>query len=242
MMKIAVDTHTHTIASAHAYSTIAELAKVASKRGVELLAITDHGPALPDSCSEMHFMNYHVLPKELYGVSMLYGVELNIMDYEGNIDLNEEILKRQDICIASFHTICTEAGSVEENTNAYLRAMENPYVDIIGHPEDGNIPIDFEALVKKAKNENVMLEVNNSSQATAHFRLNTKENVIKMLKLCKAHEVVVSLGTDAHFAQAIGDFSAALPVLAEVDFPKELIANLSPDRFRSLLAKRRPHR
>ena len=150
-MGFVLDTHTHTIASAHAYSTVAEMAKAAGDRGLGLLAVTDHGPALADSSHKLHFMNYHVLPKEMRGVRMLYGAELNILDFEGNVDLDEDILKRQDICIASFHTACTKAGTMEENTQAYLKAMENPYVNIIGHPEDGYVPVDFERLVKKGK-------------------------------------------------------------------------------------------
>lgn len=238
-MKFVLDTHSHTIASAHAYSTVMEMAKAASDKGLELLAITDHAPALQDSSDKLHFMNYHILPDTLYGVSMLYGVELNIMDYEGTVDLEEDILKRQDICIASFHTMCTKAGNIEENTNAYLKAMENPYVNIIGHPEDGYIPVDFERLVKKAKEEKVMLEVNNSSQKAAFYRLNTRENILQMLALCKEYEAYVTLGTDAHFANAVGDFSSVIPVLNEIEFPMELIANTSTSKFKKLLEERK---
>lgn len=238
-MKVVVDTHTHTIASAHAYSTVIEMAKAAAEKGLELLAITDHAPALMDSSDKLHFMNYHILPDNLFGVSMLYGVELNIMDYEGTLDLEEENLRRQDICIASFHTMCTKAGTMEENTRAYIKAMENPYVNIIGHPEDGNIPVNFDTLVKKAKEEKVMLEVNNSSQKAAFYRLNTKENIIKMLLLCKKYEVYVSLGSDAHFADAVGNFSSVLPILEEISFPMELVANTSASKFRELLEERR---
>ena len=87
-MGFVLDTHTHTIASAHAYSTVAEMAKAAGDRGLGLLAVTDHGPALADSSHKLHFMNYHVLPKEMRGVRMLYGAELNILDFEGNVDLD----------------------------------------------------------------------------------------------------------------------------------------------------------
>ena len=125
-MHFELDTHTHTIASAHAYSTVQEMAQAAAQKGLKLLAITDHAPALSDSSPALHFMNYHVLPKELYGVQMLYGVELNIMGSDGRVDLEEDILKRQNLCIASYHTMCTPAGSREENTNAYLKVMENP--------------------------------------------------------------------------------------------------------------------
>lgn len=241
-MRLVLDTHTHTIASAHAYSTVAEMARAAADRKLELLAITDHGPALADSSHKLHFMNYHVLPGEMYGVRMLYGAELNILDFEGNVDLDEEILKRQDLCIASFHTACTKAGTMEENTQAYLKAMENPYVDIIGHPEDGYIPVDFERLVKKAKEQGVLLEINNSSVKTAFYRLNTRENMKAMLKLCKQYQVSVSMGTDAHYAGAVGMFDQAPQVLREVDFPEELVANTSTERFLDLLARRRKRR
>lgn len=238
-MRFVLDTHTHTIASAHAYSTVAEMAKAAGDRGLGLLAVTDHGPALADSSHKLHFMNYHVLPKEMRGVRMLYGAELNILDFEGNVDLDEDILKRQDICIASFHTACTKAGTMEENTQAYLKAMENPYVNIIGHPEDGYVPVDFERLVKKAKEQKVLLEINNSSIKTAFYRLNTRENMKAMLKLCRQHEVHVSLGTDAHYAGAVGVFDQAAEVLREVDFPLELVANTSVEAFMALLDRKK---
>lgn len=238
-MRLVLDTHTHTVASAHAYSTVTEMARAASEKGLELLAITDHGPDLEDSSSKLHFMNYHILPKEMFGVHMLYGAELNILDFDGNVDLDEYILKRLDICIASFHTMCTNPGSIEENTAAYLNAMENPYVSIIGHPEDGYIPIDFELLVKKAKEKNVLIELNNSSIKSAFYRLNTRENMKTLLNLCKEQGVHISVGTDSHFSASVGNFDEALKVLEEVDFPEELVANTSKDKFLRLLEERK---
>lgn len=242
MMKLVLDTHSHTIASAHAYSTVTELADAAASKGLALLAVTDHAPSLSDSSPLLHFMNYHVLPKRMKGVEMLYGVELNIMDYQGKTDMPEEILKRQDLCIASFHTECTKPGSKAENTAAYLGAMENPYVNIIGHPDDGYIPVDYEALVRKAKAEDILLEVNNASLQTAYFRLNTKENARTMLELCKQYGVFVSVGSDAHYSGTVGNFDGALEVLEAVGFPQELVANTSVEKFKALLAKRNTRR
>ena len=54
-MKIEVDTHCHTIASGHAYSTIVENAKAASEKGLKMIAITDHGPAMPGTFHEAYF-------------------------------------------------------------------------------------------------------------------------------------------------------------------------------------------
>lgn len=241
-MKLVLDTHTHTVASAHAYSTVTELAGAAGKKGLKLLAVTDHAPALTDSSPLLHFMNYHVLPKTMNGVEMLYGVELNILDFEGNVDMPKEILERQDICIASFHTECTKAGDIRENTRAYLKAMENPYINIIGHPDDGYIPVDYEQLVKKAKEEEVILELNNASQQTAYFRLNTRQNAEKMLRLCKQYGVYVSVGSDAHYADTVGKFDGALELLKETEFPEELVVNTSVEKLKALLEKRKQHR
>ncbi len=241
-MHFELDTHTHTIASAHAYSTVQEMAQAAAQKGLKLLAITDHAPALSDSSPALHFMNYHVLPKELYGVQMLYGVELNIMGSDGRVDLEEDILKRQNLCIASYHTMCTPAGSREENTNAYLKVMENPYVNIIGHPEDGYTPVDFETLVESAKKNHVLLEVNNSSLKAAYYRLNTHENMLTMLKLCRKLEVPVSVGSDAHFSGAVGGFPEAEKILLEAEMPERLIANTSVEKFLKFLEIRREMR
>lgn len=82
-----------------------------------------------------YFANLHVVPKELHGVRVLRGIELNIMDFDGTVDMDEKILSRLDIAIASLHTPCLAPGTKEENTRACLKVMENPLVDILGHPE-----------------------------------------------------------------------------------------------------------
>lgn len=76
-MNFVLDTHTHTVASGHAYCTIREMAKAASEKGLELLGITEHGPMMPGSCHEFYFSNIRVVDRELYGVEILFGVELN---------------------------------------------------------------------------------------------------------------------------------------------------------------------
>ena len=70
-MKILLDTHTHTLASTHAYSTVLEMAKYASEAGMEAIAITDHAPAIPDGAHPWHFQNLKAIPREIYGVKSL---------------------------------------------------------------------------------------------------------------------------------------------------------------------------
>ena len=126
MKKLILDTHSHTVASGHAYGTVLEMAKAASEAGLELLAITDHGPKMPGGPDSMYFCNFKVIDPVLYGVEILMGVELNIIDYRGTVDLDLALLKKMKLCIASLHTVCLTPGTKAENTRALLRAMENP--------------------------------------------------------------------------------------------------------------------
>ena len=238
-MKLYADTHTHTVASTHAYSTIMENARAAADRGLKTLAITDHAPAIDDSPHELHFMGYHALEKTFFGVQMLYGAELNILDYDGRIDLDDNICNRLDICIASFHDCVIRPGSKKENTQAMVKAMQHRRVAIIGHPDDGNIPVDYEELVLEAKRARVLLEVNNASLKNAFYRINARENIITMLKLCEKHGTMVSIGTDAHAAGAVGDMDNAIALLEEMGFPEELVINTSYEALMKHLADKK---
>ena len=97
IMKIAIDTHSHTIASGHAYCTIREMASAAAKKGLQGLAITEHAPTMPGTCHPFYFSNLKVIPRQMSGVEMLFGVELNILDADGTIDLSEALLKEMDL-------------------------------------------------------------------------------------------------------------------------------------------------
>lgn len=222
-MKYELDTHTHTIVSGHAYSTILENIKWAEEKGLKLLATTDHGPAMPGGPHLFYFGNLKVLPREINGVMHLRGCEANIIDFYGNIDITEKLLKdRLDIVIASLHDVCIKPGSKEQNTEAFLKVMDNPYVDIIGHAGNPAFPIDAEALVKKAKEKNKLIEINNGS---FNSRPGCIENCTKIARLCKEYGVQVILGSDAHIYSQIGIFTKAEEVLEAVNMPKELVVN-----------------
>ena len=238
-MKDILDLHTHTLASGHAYNTIFEMAKAASEKGLELLGITEHAPNMPGTCHEYYFCNLHVVPRELYGVKLLIGAELNIMDYDGHVDLPEDVLKKLDLCIASIHPPCIKAGTKEENTRAVVNAIKNPYVSIIGHPDDGRFELDYEIIVQAAKEHHVLLELNNSSLAPNSFRPNTRENDIRMLELCKQYKVPVIMGSDAHITLDVGRHDNVYPLLKELDFPEELVMNSSVEKLMEFIKRNR---
>ena len=68
-----LDLHTHTIVSGHAYSTLREMAKAASDKGLELLGITEHAPKMPGTCHLFYFDNLRIVPRELYGIELVLG-------------------------------------------------------------------------------------------------------------------------------------------------------------------------
>lgn len=234
-MKSVMDLHTHTLASGHAYNSMREMASAAAEKGLEVLGITEHAPAMPGTCQAFYFQNLKVVPREMYGIRLLLGAELNIVDYDGIIDLEARDLKRLDIAIASLHLPCIKPGTAEENTRAYLKAMENPYVNIIGHPDDGRFPVNHEALVEGAKKWNKIIEINNNSLSPLSFRSNAEENDLEILKYCKEYKVPVVLSSDAHIDVRIGDFEYALPLLEKADFPEELVINRSMEALEPFL-------
>ena len=234
-----LDLHTHTIVSGHAYSTLREMAKAASDKGLELLGITEHAPKMPGTCHLFYFDNLRIVPRELYGIELVLGSEVNILDAKGTVDLPQKTMEKLDIIIASLHTPCMEPGSCQENTEAYLNAMKNPCVNIIGHPDDGRYPVDYEQLAKKAKETGTVLEVNNGSLRPGGFRVDTRKNDLKMLEYCKKYEVPVTMGSDAHMDVDLADYSYALPVIEESHFPEELIVNSSAELLKSCIRYKR---
>lgn len=237
-MKYVFDIHTHTVASGHAYTTLLENAKYASEIGLELLGTTDHGPTLPGAPHIWHFGNLKVLPSEIYGVKMLYGCETNIVDYDGNLDLPGDLQQNLDIIIASFHDpVMKPYINPNINTAALVKVMDNPNVHIIGHSGNPKYPINEEVIVKKAKERNVLIEINNSSFLTS--RPGSLKTCSKIALLCKEYGVRIVLNSDAHCCFQIGNFDIALEMLKNINMPQELIINNSTSELLDFLKDKR---
>ncbi|MGL4534416.1 MAG: phosphatase [Fusobacteriaceae bacterium] len=226
-MKTLVDLHTHTVVSGHAYSTLQENILSAKEKGLKYLGMSEHAPEMPGGAHLFYFSNIRVVPRKVDGVILLRGCEVNILDYNGNIDLPERELNVIDYAIASLHPPCIEPGTVEENTNAIINVMDIEKVKIIGHPDDSRFPLDYKKLVLAAKEKDVLLEINNSSLKPLSFREGARENVKVMLELCKEMKAKIILGSDAHISYSVGDFQYAEELLKELCFPDELVVNYS---------------
>lgn len=238
MKPLEVDAHTHTIASGHAYGTLDEMAHAAAAKGLKILGITEHTSGIPGTCHDIYFMNLKVVPRQMYGIELMLGAELNILDYEGKIDLRQRYISQLDLRIASIHDLCYSIGTVEQNTAAMVGAIRNPEIDIIGHPDDGKIPVDYETVVRAAAENHTLLEINNNSLRSKN-RKNTFENSCTILKLCKKYDVPVACDSDAHFMTDVANMDHVSKVFEAVDFPEELILNYSAEKFRDFIRHNR---
>ena len=175
--------------------------------------------------------------EEMYGVDLMLGAEINILDAKGNMDADEALMKRLDIRIAGIHLLCYEYGTKEENTFGMIQAIRHPYIQIISHPGDGTAELDFEPIVQASKECGTLLEINNSSLKPARGKQDARVNNLEILRLCKQYEVPVILGSDAHISFDIANYQYVYELLHETEFPEALIVNRSVEVFRNYLKK-----
>jgi putative hydrolase len=241
-MRLKVDLHTHTIASGHAYSTITENVHAAALRGLELIAITDHGPSVPQGAHAWYFWNLKMVPSVLNGVRVLKGCEANVCaDSDNGVDLPDLILEGLDFVAVGFHpTTGFDVPDRVRNTEALLQVMANPLVDQITHPgnEDG-FPLDLDEVVSAAVRHNVILELNDHSFDPASARSGSTAREREFAAAALAAGATVSIGSDAHYALQVGRFDTALAVAEELGFSQDHIVNRSAQAVLAhLMAKR----
>lgn len=226
-----LDVHTHTIMSGHAFSTMSEMIAEGQRKGLEILGITEHGPGIPGTCNPIYFRNIHVVPRQYDGMRLLLGAELNILNVNGELDLDEFYYQRMDIRIAGIHSLCWQGGTAEENTTGMINAIRNKWTHIISHPGDGTADLLFEPIVLAAKEAHTLLEINSSSMRPIRKFDKARENNLEILRLCRKYSVPVLISSDAHIASDIANYEYCLPLLAETEFPDELIINTDSDKF-----------
>lgn len=236
-MEIVADLHTHTIASGHAYSTVQEMARAAADKGLKMLAITEHGPKMPGGPHIYYFYNIKIIPDVIYGVEIIRGVEGNIIDRNGNIDLPDDHLQNLDWVLAGFHIFISPEGTVEENTRAMLRIIENPRIDGIVHPGNPDFLIDPLPVVKAAKANGKVIEMNNSS-IRGGIREGSKENCLRIARLAKEYGVQIMLNSDAHISFDVGRVDGVAALAKEAGLTEENILNTSMEKIKNFLARR----
>jgi putative hydrolase len=232
-MKYRVDCHCHSVSSGHGYSTVLELADFAKKKGIRMIAVTDHGPALPGAPHPFHFSNLKVVPEKIYGVEVLSGIEANIIDYNGAVDLDEKRLSALDIVLAGYHEPCLEPATGNEHTRAVLRLMETGTIDVLVHPGNPRFPIEIDKVLKKARETNTLVEINNSSLWIS--REGSLKNCLHIARQCKKYGVRVIAGSDAHICFDVGNFHQVDAIFQKIEMPAELVMNRSVEAMKEFL-------
>ncbi len=216
-MKIAIDTHTHTVHSGHAFSTINENMLYASQNKMDLICMTDHAPKMPGGAHEFHFFNLKVIPSEMYGVKLLKGVELNILDENGTVDTisdDQSVYDRLQFRIASLHPPCISPKLTTDFTKTIINTIEKNNIDCLGHLGDPRFPMDNDEVIKCAIENNVLIELNNSSLNPNNNRYNEKA-ILSLIESCYKYNAKITFGSDAHFFTEIGNFANIHKIYAD---------------------------
>ncbi len=234
MKPLIADLHMHSVMSGHAFGTIRELAFAAAEKKLLAIGVTEHGPGIPGTVQPIYFRNLIDAPRELYGVEMLYGSEVNVLN-DGTVDLDDRHLKCLDYAVAGIHGLCYEDAGKVKNTDNIISCMEIGKVKFISHPDCDTYPVDYPALVAGAKATGKALELNNSSLRKPKLRPGCVKNYHEMLPLCAEMGVPIIVNTDAHDPSYVGDFTMARALLEEIGMPDELILNNDLDKLKAFL-------
>ena len=192
------DLHTHTNLT-DGKNTLEEMAEAAQKLGYKYIANTDHSKrvtvagGLDEKQVFENIKRTDKLNENFKDFKILKGIEVDILE-DGSLDLSDKVLKELDIVVGAIHYKFNL--SREEQTERILRAMDNPYLNIIAHPtgrlinEREPYDIDLEKIMQKAKENNCILEINSQPSRLDLNDLNSR----------KAKEMGVKLviSTDAH--------------------------------------------
>lgn len=234
------DLHMHTTATDGRHS-IREMAEAAIARGLQYIAITDHSKnlamtnGLDDVRALEHLHRIREVEQELEcRIRIFTGIEVDILK-DGTLDLSDEVLAQLDVVIASVHSHFDLPR--EEMTDRVLRAIENPYVRILGHPTGRLIlrrepfALDTAAVFRRAAELGVAMEHNSAPE-----RLDLCD---RDLRLAKELGCKVVINTDAHDRRIIGQFGYGVRQLRRAWLtPADVLNTLPPDQLLETLRPR----
>lgn len=240
-MHFVADMHTHTIASTHAYSTVTENAVEADRKGLRLMAMTDHCVATDDSPHWWHFLNQRAIPRRLGNVFIIRGVEANLIDFDGNIDVPQELYSSLDWIIASYHSIPCSSGTMSQHTNSYIKALENPRINCLGHTDSKNYPYHIREVCIACREYGKAMELNvarirNIEKPACQEAYKFYRN---LLTICAEEGTNIVVNSDSHFWSTIGEFDLAAQLIEETKFPLELVLSLDERRMKDFIIRHR---
>jgi DNA polymerase (family 10) len=234
------DVHMHTYAT-DGRNSIREMADAALARGYEYIAITDHSKnlAMTNGLNEeralAHVQAIRQVDREMEGrIRVFPGIEVDILG-DGELDLPDHVLAQMEVVIASVHTLLNQPK--DEMTARVLRALENPYTRILGHPTGRLLlrrepfAIDLPAVLRRAAELGVAVEHN-----AAPERLDLSD---RDLRLAKELGCKLVINTDAHDTRHLEKMKYGIRQLRRAWLsPTDVLNTLGPEEFLAALRPR----
>ena len=215
------------------------MVEAARDEGHEYIAITEHSQSLAmangldERRALAHAESIRALDAEGVGVRLLAGIECDILP-DGSLDLADDCLASLDLVVASVHSAFNQER--QQMTDRLLRAIDNPYVDVLGHPTGRAIlrrepyAFDIGAVIDAARARHVALEIN----CQAH-RLDLND---VHARLARDRGVRLVISSDAHSRRALGTLRWGVLVARRGWVgPSDVLNTRSFGDFRALLRR-----
>ncbi|MBI9105041.1 MAG: PHP domain-containing protein [Spirochaetales bacterium] len=232
-----VELHSHTLFSKCGLHTIIEMLNAGKEAGLKALAITDHGPAVQGHQASPFF---HRLGNPVPGIHLLKGVECNVVEESGEVDIAKKFVPYSDVLLVGLHTNLPSTLDKKTATAHLINSLaKNPWLDIVSHPLNFDFEIDFHLLAKEARRMGRALEFNASKLQQGKVSVEDTRNFIR---ICKEEGCLTAVNTDAHVTHELGRTSEMEELLLLEDFPFDRIVNRTFESTMAWLDERRQHK
>lgn len=229
-----VDLHIHSIASGHALNTVNEILSYAEKIGMTHIAITDHGPDMEGAPYEGYFEVSDMMYAKKKNMKIYMGIEANILDVDGTIDIHEPYISMQKIVSVGIHDKTSYIGkSQKEHTSALMTVIEKKECHIITHPWREQFPVDIDTVTKAAIRQGILLELNDRIFRQPTDALITAYS--KLINIVKKEGGFLIIGSDSHIRETIGNDSHIMAVKEELGLIPEIVINNYPEILEEML-------
>jgi len=234
------DLHMHTTVT-DGRDDLETMAAAAQRIGYSYVAITDHSKALAMSNgldergALEHAARIRALNRRFEGLTLLAGIECDVLA-DGRLDLADDCLAQLDIVVASVHSHYSQGET--QTTDRLLKALECPWVDVLGHPTSRRLlqreplTVDFDRILTTAVAHHVALEINCQPD-----RLDLSDSFAR-----RAHErgATIVISTDAHSVMALGNVRWGVQVARRAWLTPEGVLNTRPlAEMRAMLRRSR---
>jgi putative hydrolase len=174
------------------------------------------------------------IPSHLDGVRIFRGIEANILDRSGRLDVPDDAAWPLEFVMAGFHEACGyEDNGMTANTDTLVAVMEDPRVRAISHPGNPLFPVDCDEVVKASLRTGTALEINNSSFGQS--RAGSPPRCAQLARLMADRGSPVIVGSDAHLATGVGEFAKAVAVMEAAGIGEKQVVNSSLPRLLAFL-------